>query len=889
MNDDNPSSEKLAEEQGLPGNTIQPEKQTDTGEYKTIALKGMYENWFLDYASYVILERAVPEMLDGLKPVQRRILHAMKELDDGRYNKVANIIGHTMKYHPHGDASIGDALVQLGQKELLIDMQGNWGNILTGDSAAAPRYIEARLSKFANEVVFNPKTTKWKPSYDGRNQEPVNLPIKFPLLLFQGVEGIAVGLSSKIMPHNFNELIDASVAHLRDEDFELYPDFATGGLVDVTRYSSGSRGGKIRIRAKISQLDKKTLIINEIPFGVTTSTLIDSILKANDRGKIKIRKIDDNTAENVEILIHLAPNVSPDLTIDALYAFTDCEISESPNACVIHNGKPIFTDVKHILKVTTRQTVDLLRQELQIRLDELQEEWHGASLEKIFIENEIYLDIRKSESFDEAIQTIDAGLEPYKPLLRREVNRADIERLTEIRIKRISAYNTFKAEEHIRNLDGEMEEVQNHLDHLIDYTINWYKQLKKKYGSGRERKTEIRNFDNIEAAAVAVANQKLYINRAEGFIGTGLKKDEYVCDCSDIDDIVVFRSNGTFIVTKVAEKVFVGEGIIHADVFRRNDDRTVYNMVYQDGKNGLSFVKRFSVVGITRDKEYDLTQGKEGSRVQYFTANPNGEAEVVKVNLRPRPSLRKISFEYDFAMLAIKTRTARGNTLSKYLVRNVQQKENGVSTLKARSIWFDESVMRLNADGRGRLLGEFESDDKILTINASGHYRFYGYDLSTHFDDDLLVLDKYDADRVITALYIEGKTGQIYLKRFQPEITDRKTSFLGDEPESKLLAVSLDYLPQVKVVFDSKLNPRPYTPEIINVAEFLDIKSFKAKGKRVSNLAISRVNFIEPLPWEPPAPESDDESLEEINTPDEKPTPQKPHNENGLLSLEFDE
>lgn len=889
MNDDNLRPDNLPEEQGLPEKEIQPEKQTDTGEYKTIALKGMYQNWFLDYASYVILERAVPEMLDGLKPVQRRILHAMKELDDGRYNKVANIIGHTMKYHPHGDASIGDALVQLGQKDLLIDMQGNWGNILTGDSAAAPRYIEARLSKFANEVVFNPKTTKWKPSYDGRNQEPVNLPVKFPLLLFQGVEGIAVGLSSKIMPHNFNELIDAAIAHLRNEEFELYPDFNTGGLVDVTRYSSGNRGGKLRIRAKISQLDKKTLVITEIPFGVTTSTLIDSILKANDRGKIKIRKIDDNTAENVEILIHLAPNVSPDLTIDALYAFTDCEISESPNACVIHNGKPIFTDVKHILKVTTGQTVELLRQELQIRLDELREEWHNASLEKIFIEKEIYLDIRKSESFDEAIRTIDAGLEPYKPLLRRKITRADIERLTEIRIKRISAYNTFKAEEHIRNLDGDMEEVQNHLDHLIDYTINWYKQLKKKYGPGRERKTEIRNFDNIEAAAVAVANQKLYVNKEEGFIGTALKKDEYVCDCSDIDDIIAFRSNGTFIVTKVAEKAFVGEGIIHVDVFRRNDDRTVYNMVYQDGKNGLSFVKRFSVVGITRDKEYDLTQGKEGSRVQYFTANPNGEAEVVKVTLRPRPNLRKLSFEYDFALLAIKTRTARGNTLSKYLVRNVQQKENGVSTLRARSIWYDETVMRLNADGRGRLLGEFESDDKILTINASGHYRFYGYDLATHFEDDLLVLEKYDPDKVISSLYLEGKTGLVYLKRFQPEITDRKTSFLGDEPESKLLAVSLDYLPRVKVVFDGKLNPRPYAPEVINVADFIDIKSFKAKGKRVSNLAIARVDFIDPLPYTPPVVEPDETFDEETETLNEKTNTPKPGNQAGLLPLEFDD
>lgn len=867
----------------------QTDKATDTGEYKTIALRGMYKSWFLDYASYVILERAVPEMLDGLKPVQRRILHAMKELDDGRYNKVANIIGHTMKYHPHGDASIGDALVQLGQKDLLIDMQGNWGNILTGDSAAAPRYIEARLSKFANEVVFNPKTTKWKSSYDGRNQEPINLPVKFPLLLFQGVEGIAVGLSSKIMPHNFNELIDAAIAHLRGEDFELYPDFLTGGLVDVTRYNNGLRSGKLRIRAKISQLDKKTLVITEIPFGVNTTTLIDSILKANDRGKIKIRKIDDNTAENVEILIHLTPGVSPDLTIDALFAFTDCEISESPNACVIHKGKPIFTDVKHILRETTQQTVDLLGEELRIRLDELNEEWHGASLEKIFIEHEIYLDIRKSQSYDEALKTIDIGLDPFKPALRRKVTRPDIERLTEIRIKRISAYNTFKAEEHIRNLDAEMEEVQNHLEHLIDYTINYFKQIKKKYGIGRERKTEIRNFDNIEAAAVAVANQKLYVNREEGFIGTGLKKDEYVCDCSDIDDIIIFRTNGTFVVNKVADKVFVGEGILHVDVFRRNDDRTIYNMVYQDGKNGLAFVKRFAVIGITRDKEYDLTQGKAGSRVLYFTANPNGEAEVVKVNLRPRPNLRKLSFEYDFATLAIKIRTAKGNTLSKYIVRNVQQKENGISTLRARSIWYDDSVMRLNADGRGRHLGTFESDDKILVISASGHYRFYGYELSTHFDADMVVMEKFDAEKIITALYIEGKTGQIYLKRFQPEVTDRKTSFLGDEPDTKLIAVSLDYLPQVKVIFDGKLNPKPYAPEVINVSEFIDVKSFKAKGKRVSSLAISRVNFIDPLPWEPPVVEISEEEEDDSTPTEEKPHERKTRNDDGMLTLKFDD
>ncbi|HAL64752.1 MAG TPA: DNA gyrase/topoisomerase IV subunit A, partial [Bacteroidales bacterium] len=680
------------------------ENETSSGlEYKTITLKGMYENWFLDYATYVIMERAVPEMADGLKPVQRRLLHAMYEMDDGRYNKVANIIGQTMKYHPHGDQSIGDALIQLGQKELLIDCQGNWGNIFTGDQAAAPRYIEARLSKFALEVVFNPKTTQWKLSYDGRNKEPVTLPVKFPLLLAQGVEGIAVGLASKILPHNFNELIEASIKILKNEDFEIFPDFQTGGLADCSKYNRGLRGGRVRVRAKIIQLDKKTLVITEIPFGVTTSSLIDSILNANDKGKIKIRKIEDNTAENVEIIVHLAPGVSPDQTIDALYAFTDCEVSISPNATVILNGKPAFIDVNEILRINTQNTVELLKKELLIRFNELEDDWHHSSLEKIFIEKEIYLQIRQSKSFEEAIDTIHEGLKPYLHLLHREVTHDDIIRLTEIKIKRISAYNTFEADHHIEGIENEMQKIKHQLDHLVDYAIEWFEHIRNKYGSNRGRKTELRSFDTIEAVTVAATNQKLYVNRAEGFAGTALKKDEYVCDCSDLDEIIVFRQNGTFIVTRVAEKVFVGQNVIYINVFRRNDDRTIYNMIYQDGKTGPVYVKRFAVTSITRDKEYQLTPGKPGTKVLYFTANPNGEAEIVKLYLKPKPKLKKLQFEFDFSTLAIKGRNSKGNLLTRHLVKSGVKKESGISTLGARNIWWDETVNRLNVDGRGSL------------------------------------------------------------------------------------------------------------------------------------------------------------------------------------------
>ncbi len=822
------------------------------GSYKTIALEGMYQNWFLDYASYVILERAVPDVIDGLKPVQRRILHAMREMDDGRYNKVANIIGQTMKYHPHGDASIGDALVQLGQKDLLIDTQGNWGNVLTGDSAAAPRYIEARLSKFALEVAFNPKTTQWKDSYDGRNKEPVALPVKFPLLLAQGVEGIAVGLASKIVPHNFNELIDASIRYLQGKEFEILPDFPGGGMADFSKYNKGLRGGRIRVRARIQQTDKKTLTITEIPYGTTTTSLIDSIVAANDKGKIKIKKIDDNTSDKVEIQIQLAPGVSPDQTIDALYAFSNCEVSISPNSCVIYNGKPQFLDVDRILKISTDSTLNLLKQELEIRKSELEESWHFASLEKIFIEKRIYRDIEECETWDDVIFTIDTGLNPYRRLFKREITRDDIIRLTEIRIKRISKYNAFKADEHIKGIETELEEVQNHLDHLVDFAINYYRQIKKKYGKDRERKTEIRNFDTIEATMVAATNEKLYVNREEGFAGTGLKKNEneYVCDCSDIDDVIVFREDGTFMVTKVSEKFFVGKNIIHIDVFKRNDERTIYNMIYRDGRGGKVYVKRFAVKGVTRDKDYDLTKGTEGSKVLYFTSNPNGEAEVVRVSLKPRPRLKKTSFDFDFSELAIKGRNSQGNTLTKYTVRKIVKKEEGVSTLGAIDIWFDESVKRLNTEERGKHLGAFKGDDKVLTIMQSGEYRLTGFDLSTHFDEDLIHIEKYDPDKIMTAVYRDGKTGYVYLKRFQIEETDKKTPFLNDHPQSQLVTFSLDYRPVLEVTFDAKKNEKEIDSETIPAEDFIAVKGIRAKGKRITTFAIKNTQWLEPLPYE---------------------------------------
>lgn len=814
-----------------------------------LSLQGMFESWFIDYASYVILDRAVPEVLDGLKPVQRRILHAMKELDDGRYNKVANIIGHSMKYHPHGDSSIGGALVQLGQKDLLIDCQGNWGNILTGDSAAAPRYIEARLSKFALEVAFNSKTTEWKLSYDGRNKEPIALPVKFPLLLAQGVEGIAVGLNTKVLPHNFNELIETSIAILRKQDFEIYPDFQTGGMIDVSKYNEGKRGGKVRIRAKIKIIDKKTIAITEIPFFTTTSSVIDSIIAQNDKGKIKIKSVVDNTSDQVEIVINLIPGISPDLTIDALYAFTDCEKSISPNACVIRGNRPAFLGVKELLITSTWNTVRLLELELNIRLNELHDQWHYSSLERIFIENRIYHDIEVAESQEEMIEIIDLRLTPFKPQLMREVTEDDILRLVEIRIKRITKFDVKKAEEFISGLEDEMEEVRNHIAHIIDYSINYFKALKKKYGEGRERKTEIKSFDNIEAVRVAIANEKLYVNREQGFAGYGMKKDEYVCDCSDIDDIIAIRADGTFIVSKVADKAFMGNNIIHIDVFRKNDDRTIYNLAYQDGKIGGTFVKRFAIGGITRDKEYSLTQGKEGSKVLYCSVNPNGEAEVVKVILRPKLKLKKLTFEFDFASIEIKGRAAKGNTLTKHLVKSITKKNDGISTLNAREIWYDENVQRLNTDGRGKLLGAFAGNDKILSITKTGCYKLYGFDLSTHFDDDMVFITKFNDKNVITSIYVDGETSTTFVKRFNPESTDKKVSIIGEHVDSKQLFYSLDYLPMIRIVFDDKKNGKTLPSLDVNISEFIEVKGVKAKGKRLTNQFIKNIIELEPLPF----------------------------------------
>jgi len=853
---EDPDKNQLPDEIPEDGSGVEP---TD----RVTKISGMYEDWFLDYASYVILERAVPAILDGLKPVQRRILHSMKDLDDGRYNKVANIIGHTMKYHPHGDAAIGDALVQLGQKDILIDTQGNWGNILTGDSSAAPRYIEARLSKFALEVVFNAKTTQWKGSYDGRNKEPVNLPVKFPLLLAQGVEGIAVGLASKILPHNFVELIDASVAYLKGEKFQIVPDFLTGGHADFSRYNDGLRGGKVRVRAKISILDKKTLVITEIPFSTTTVSLIDSIVTANERGKIKIRKIEDNTAQNVEIVVHLGPNISPDQAIDALYAFTDCEISISPNCCVIEGNKPRFLGVSEILAISTDHTVDLLKKELEIEKHELLEQLLYSSLEKIFIENRIYRDIEECETWEAVIETIDKGLDPFKKQFYREITRDDIIHLTEIKIKRISRFDAFKADEIIRGLEEKLEQVNKNLANLIEYAIAYFKRIKEKYGKGRERKTEIRSFENIEATRVAVANEKLYVNREEGFAGTALRKDEFVCDCSDIDDIIVFRDDGTFIVTRVSDKSFVGKNIIHIAVFEKNDDRTIYNMIYQDGPRGSSYMKRFFVKGVTRDKEYDLTKGTKGTKVLYFTANPNGEAEVVTIYLRHKPKLKKPVFDLDFSDLAIKGRAAAGNQLTKHQVRKVVLKDQGVSTLSALNLWFDENVLRLNVDKRGKYIGPFKGDDKIISLFPSGNYRTTGFELSLHFEVLPVLIEKYNPSRIITAVYFDGESGHYYIKRFHPELSDKFQSLIGEHPENKLISISVATYPRLKV----NLVPggkKQKTEEEINVHEFIGVKGFKAKGKRLSTYEVDSIEWLEPdIPDEPLEGESEQEIADE--------------------------
>ena len=835
------------------------EENNDQNEDTITKIGGMYEGWFLDYASYVILERAVPGINDGFKPVQRRIMQSMKDLDDGRYNKVANLVGHTMQYHPHGDASIADAMVQLGQKELLIDMQGNWGNILTGDRAAASRYIEARLSKFATAVVFNPKTTKWQASYDGRRKEPIDLPVKFPLLLAQGAEGIAVGLSTKILPHNFIELIQASIKILKGQSFSIYPDFLTGGIADITNYNEGKRGGKVRVRAKISQKDKTSLVITEVPYATTTSSLIESILKANEKGKIKIKKIEDNTAKDVEILIHLPSGVSPDKTIDALYAFTNCEVSVSPICCIIEDNKPVFIGVKDALKHSTNHTLDLLTQELEIQLAELEEQWHFSSLERIFIENRIYRDIEEEETWQGVIDAIDKGLKPHIQHLKRAVTEEDIVKLTEIRIKKISKFDIDKAKQFIEGLEDKIALVKENLANIIDYTINYFKELKDKFGKGKERKTDIRIFEDIVATKVVMRNSKLYVNRAEGFVGTSLKKDEFVADCADIDDVIVFRSDGKMMVTKVDAKTFVGKNIIHTAVFKKKDKRTIYNMLYKDGKTGFTYMKRFAVTSITRDKEYDLTGGAKGSKVLYFTANPNGEAEVISINLRAVGLIKKLKWDVDLAELAIKGRASKGNIATKYSIRKIELKEKGVSTLKPRKIWFDETVQRLNVDERGDLIGEFTADDRLLIINQKGEAKTIIPNLNTHFESDMIVLEKWKPNKPISVVYFDGERERYYVKRFMIEHPDREEKFISEHPSSKLLIVAMDFRPMAEVIYSK----RSLENETLNFEEFIAVKGIKALGNQFTTEKIKDINLLESLPYEEPV-------LEEVELVDEQ-------------------
>tara|TARA_R110002167_G_scaffold259858_1_gene466372 strand:+ start:43 stop:2706 length:2664 start_codon:yes stop_codon:yes gene_type:complete len=829
-------------------------------------VSGMYKDWFLDYASYVILERAVPAIEDGFKPVQRRIMHSLKELDDGRYNKVANVVGHTMQYHPHGDASIADAMVQIGQKDLLIDTQGNWGNILTGDRAAASRYIEARLSKFALEVVFSPKITEWQSSYDGRKKEPVNLPVKFPLLLAQGAEGIAVGLSTKVLSHNFIELIDASIKHLKGQRFKIYPDFPTAGIIDITNYNDGLRGGKIRVRAKIAQLDKNTLVINEIPYGTNTSSLIDSILKANDKGKIKVKKIEDNTAADVEILIHLPSGISPDKTIDALYAFTACESSISPLGCIIEDNKPLFIGVTEMLKRSTDSTVELLKMELEIQLSELEEQWHFTSLERIFIENRIYRDIEDEETWEGVISAIDKGLAPFTKHLKRAVTEEDITRLTEIRIKRISKFDLDKAQQYLESLQERIAEVKNHLANLIEFAINYFKNLKETYGKDRGRLTEIRVFDDIEATKVAIRNTKLYVNKDEGFVGTSLKKDEYVTDCSDIDDIIVITNEGKMMVSKVDSKIFVGKGIIHVAVFKKKDKRTTYNLVYKDGKGGPTYIKRFNVTSITRDRIYDLTPGKPGSQVLYFSANPNGEAEVITVLLRQVGSIKKLKWDIDFTDVIIKGRASKGNIVTKYSVKRIELKEKGVSTLKPRKIWFDDVVRRLNVDGRGELLGEFKGDDLLLVINQKGVAKTFLPVLTSHFDDDMIVLEKWIPEKPISAIYWEGEKERFYVKRFVIENENREELFISEHPKSYLEIVSTDWRPLVEIEFPKPRGKEAKDNESIDIEDFISIKGIKALGNQFITEKVKNINLLDPLPYEPVVPEK----AEDIEVVDEE-------------------
>ena len=820
---------------------------------------GMYKDWFLDYASYVILERAVPAVEDGFKPVQRRIMQSMKDLDDGRYNKVANIVGHTMQYHPHGDASIADAMVQIGQKDLLIDTQGNWGNILTGDRAAASRYIEARLSKFALDVIFNPKVTNWQSSYDGRRKEPINLPVKFPLLLAQGAEGIAVGLSTKILSHNFNELIDASIKYLKNKRFSLYPDFITGGIADFTNYNDGKRGGRIRVRAKISIIDKTTLLISELPYSTTTTSLIDSIIKANDKGKIKIKKIDDNTSSKVEILVHLPSGISPDKTIDALYAFTNCEVSISPLSCIIENNKPSFLGVSEILIKSTDNTVDLLKKELEIRLQELEDQWHSFSLERIFIENKIYRDIEKEESWEGVLRAIKNGVEPYINDLKRNVTEEDIIKLTDIKIKRISKFDIDKAKEKIENLENQINDIKINLSKLVEFAISYFTRLKKDYSEGKQRKTEIKIFDDVDVKKVVIRNTKLYVNRVEGFIGTSLRRDEYVCDCSDIDDIIVFTENCNMMVTKVGSKTFIGKNIIHVAVFKKKDLRTIYNMVYKDGDKGFGYIKRFAVSGVTRDKLYSLSSSKKPSVIKYFSANPNGEAEKVTINLRQSSKLKKLKWDIDFSEVIIKGRGTRGNILTKNTIKNIELKEKGVSTLKPRKIWFDETVQKLNVDGRGELLGEFRGEDKILVVSQRGKLKIISPELTTHFSDDMIILEKWTPKKPISAIYFDGKKEKYYAKRFLIENKSKQEIFISENKGSFLELVSTDWRPVFEIVFSKLRNKEQRPSQKIIFDEFISVKGIKAQGNQLTSHKLKQVNILEPLEYLQPVEKPDNE------------------------------
>ena len=896
IKDDETKDDEILEQQESEGGSEGHSDYKPVNRFDAAAvhhLSGMYQNWFLDYASYVILERAVPHLGDGLKPVQRRILHSMKRMDDGRYNKVANIVGHTMQFHPHGDASIGDALVQMGQKDLLIDTQGNWGNILTGSSAAAPRYIEARLSKFALDTVFNPKTTEWKMSYDGRNKEPITLPVKFPLLLAQGAEGIAVGLSSKILPHNFCEICDAAIAYLHDQPFQLYPDFPTAGSIDVSKYNDGQRGGVLKVRAKIEKIDQKTLVIREIPFSKTSETLQDSIVKAIEKGKIKARKVEDLTAANVEIQVHLAPGVSSDKTIDALYAFTDCEINISPNCCVIEDNKPQFLTISDVLRHSTDRTKDLIRQELEIRKNELLEQLHFLSLEKIFIEERIYKDkkFEQAPNVDAVCEHIDERLTPYYPTLIREVTKDDILKLLEIKMQRILKFNKDKADEFMARLKAEIEEIDRDLGNLTEVTANWFQFLKDKYGKDHPRLTEIRNFDTIEASKVAEANQKLYINRADGFIGTGLKKDEFVCNCSDLDDVIIFYKDGKYKIVRMADKLFVGKNVLYLNVFKKNDSRTIYNVVYRDGRKGPYFIKRFNVTSMTRDKEYDLTQGTEGSRVMYFTANPNGEAEIIKVTLDPNPKLKKIFIEKDFSEVIIKGRASKGNLLTKNTIHRIGLKSHGHSTLGGRKVWYDPDVHRLNYDEHGTLLGEFFDGDQILVVLDNGDYYLTNFDDSNHFEPNILRIEKYEADKVWTAiLYDADNQGYPYLKRFLMDASKKKQNWLSENPSSQLILLTDTPYPRIQITYGGADAFRGQ--EEIDAEQFITVKGYKAKGKRLTTFALEAVTELEPtrFPEEPETQDAPDDEEEEDLDPDAGKSEQQVRDElTGQLRLFDDE